>query len=139
MELLFKVSCNRSVICEEGVIVGNAPSAEEWSKTINAAGLQRTLSQRMTIEFLLVVLGINPEENRQKMLTTIYNYGVTVQDLTAGNSSRQIIAAPTADVLSYLQEQVMPTFTSLSSLLVANTASPGGAVLYAASVARRGG
>ena len=121
------------------MIVGNAPSAEAWSKTINAAGLQRTLSQRMTIEFLLVVLGINPEENRQKMLTTIHNYGATVQDLMAGNSSRQIIAAPTTDLLSYLREQVMPTFTSLSSLLVANTASPGGAVLYAASVARHMG
>ena len=125
-----KVSCNRSVMCEGGRIVGNAPSGKMWSTTINSAGLQRTLSQRMTIEFLLVVLGIKPEENMQKLHTTIQNYGATVQDLMTGNETRQILAAPTSDVLTYLRDQVMPAFTSLSSLLQANTGSPDGAVLY---------
>ncbi|CAE7903137.1 GABBR2 [Symbiodinium sp. KB8] len=124
------VSCNRSIICDHGLVIGYAPTDAEWSNTLNMAGKQRTLAQLMTNEFLLAALGIHPQENKEKMEATISLFGATLQNLMFGNSSDQILAAPT-NVLEYLQNEVLPVYTSMASLLSQNTgSSPGMSVLY---------
>ena len=125
-----EVSCNRSIICDHGLVIGYAPTDAEWSNTLNMAGKQRTLAQLMTNEFLLAALGIHPQENKEKMEATISLFGATLQNLMFGNSSDQILAAPT-NVLEYLQNEVLPVYTSMASLLSQNTgSSPGMSVLY---------
>ena len=48
------------------------PSASAgWVETINQAGLQRTLSQRMTKEFLLISRGTKVGENKDTRLCLI--------------------------------------------------------------------
>ena len=42
-------------------------AAADWMTTVNTAGFQRTLSQKMTKEFLLVARGIGTSSNKLKM------------------------------------------------------------------------
>ena len=124
------MTCNRSVICDGGLVVGLAPTDAEWANTINKAGRQLTLSQKMTNEFLLVALGIDPDENTRKMQATIGLFGATLQDLMLGNSSSQILAAPTKNALSYLQNQVQPAYAAMASFLMDNVGTSAGSKLY---------
>lgn len=75
--------------------------AADWMTTVNTAGFQRTLSQKMTKEFLLVARGIETSSNKLKMSETIHNFDATLQDLQKGNDD--IIGSNASEVQESIQ------------------------------------
>ena len=57
-------------------LVHSATNAE-WGNSINMAGMQRTLSQRMSKEFLLVSLGIDTGTNKVKLQQSVRDRTLT--------------------------------------------------------------
>ena len=116
-----------------GVVAGTNFSEPQWRETIDTARRQGTLSQKMTNEFLLIALGIDPEANKQKMEATLNLYGATLQAFMRGTSSAQNATADLPeDVVNYLQEQVLPVYTSMASLLQESAGAPDASALNAA-------
>ncbi len=65
----------------------------ELALVINLSGRQRMLTQKMTKEYLLVALGIEPEKNRQNLIRTMALFETTLMGLKDGND----ILPPTKD------------------------------------------
>eukprot|EP00933_Yihiella_yeosuensis_P064349 TRINITY_DN676_c0_g1_i7.p1 TRINITY_DN676_c0_g1~~TRINITY_DN676_c0_g1_i7.p1 ORF type:complete len:887 (+),score=215.88 TRINITY_DN676_c0_g1_i7:93-2753(+) len=74
--------------------VGATISAKQWSTTIDVAGRQRMLTQRMSKEFLLVAKGVNVEANKKKMQGSINLFDVSLKGLINGDSAKNIVAQP---------------------------------------------
>ena len=115
--MTFEVKCDRTVICESGVITGNSTSDAEWSATIDLAGQQNTLSQTVTAQFLLVSLGIDVEKHKARMQSAMEEYQGYLQDLLLGNSELQVIPAPNDDVREVIETRLTDLKRSLFSLL----------------------
>ena len=64
----------------------------EMAKTINLAGKQRMLTQKMTKELLLVANGIDADANSENAKKTVALFDKTLKDLTAGCKSDDIKA-----------------------------------------------
>ena len=64
----------------------------EMAKTINLAGKQRMLTQKMTKELLLVANGIDADANSANAKKTVALFDKTLKDLTAGSKSDDIKA-----------------------------------------------
>jgi hypothetical protein len=64
----------------------------EMAKTINLAGKQRMLTQKMTKELLLVANGIDADANSANAKKTVALFDKTLKDLTAGAKSDDIKA-----------------------------------------------
>jgi hypothetical protein len=64
----------------------------EMAKTINLAGKQRMLTQKMTKELLLVANGIDADANSANAKKTVALFDKTLKDLTAGCKSDDIKA-----------------------------------------------
>ena len=65
----------------------------ELALVINLSGRQRMLTQKMTKEYLLVALKIEPEKNRQNLARTMALFETTLKGLKDGND----ILPPTKD------------------------------------------
>ena len=118
------MKCDRTLVCENGLVTGNATTDEEWSITIDIAGRQRTLSQMMTNEFLLVTLGIDVEKHKAVMRQRMDLFAVTLGDLNVGNPELKIIPAPTDDVREAIETRLTDVKVSMYALLNDNVDLP---------------
>jgi len=110
------VACEGLEICQGGRIVGYRPTNAAWITTLDVAGKQRSLSERMGKEFFLVALKIRQEKSKAQLEHDIETFTDSLNALTNGDASRGIIAAPDKDVAAAL-EATHILWTSLSSLM----------------------
>ena len=85
-------------------VMVDAWTNEQWAATINKAGLQRTLSQQMTKEFLLISRGTKVSEFRAKLVQGMSNFNTTLHALMVGDLSQDILPAPDHRVVAALQD-----------------------------------
>ena len=85
-------------------VMVDAWTNEQWAATINKAGLQRTLSQQMTKEFLLISRGTKESEFRAKLVQGMSNFNTTLHALMVGDLSQDILPAPDHRVVAALQD-----------------------------------
>ncbi|CAE7030159.1 unnamed protein product [Symbiodinium natans] len=88
----------------------------DWAETINLAGMQRTLSQMMTKEFLLISRGTDVEDNKRKLSESMASFDSTLNALLVGDSARGILAAPNQQVVTAL-ENVNAVWVTMEALL----------------------
>lgn len=90
----------------------------KMATTINLAGKQRMLSQKMTKELLLVANGIDVDTNSANAKKTVALFATTLKDLTAATSDEKIKAqfGVVAKVLSEYQPIVEKVDTSDAAL-----------------------
>ncbi|CAE7596029.1 unnamed protein product [Symbiodinium sp. CCMP2592] len=103
----------------ESLSLGHSATNAEWGHSINMAGLQRTLSQRMSKEFLLISLGIDGNVNKEtfqrslgdamqilqaKLQQSVQDFNSTLYALIRGDPQQGIVAAPNARVAENLQK-----------------------------------
>eukprot|EP00435_Cladocopium_sp_Y103_P045392 s642_g13.t1 len=88
-------------------------------KTIDVAGRQRMLTQRMSKEFLQVALDIDAADNRGRMLGSINLFNVTLYQLINGDSATGIVGTPNHLVGSGLDD-VVSLWVPFSQLLLDN-------------------
>jgi len=79
-----------------------APSVKEYAVAINQAGRQRMLSQRMSKEFLFVVMGVDVETNRTEMGKTVKLFDSTLDRLLAGDAEVSMPAPPSEEIRAQL-------------------------------------
>lgn len=80
-----------------------ADQTKEYATTINIAGRQRMLSQKMMKELVLIKLGVNVDENRALIKETVEVFDSSMQDLLRGNGPKSILP-PSAKVESALKD-----------------------------------
>ena len=112
-----EVRCDRTQICENGLVTGNATTDDEWGITIDTAGRQRTLSQIMTNEFLMVTLGIDVARHKKVMQDAMTLFQDTLEDLRVGNPQLQIIPAPSDDVRETIENELTERKLAMYELL----------------------
>jgi len=78
--------------------------------------MQRTLSQMMTKEFLLISRGTHVAEYKVKLHESMSSFNSTLYGLMHGDSARDIIPAPNSQVANALQ-QVLTEWTPMHRLL----------------------
>lgn len=81
-----------------------ADQTKEFAATINVAGRQRMLSQKMMKELILIKLGVNPDENKANLKATMELFETSMQDLSRGNLAKQILAPLSSKIESALKE-----------------------------------
>eukprot|EP00450_Noctiluca_scintillans_P007330 CAMPEP_0194495450 /NCGR_PEP_ID=MMETSP0253-20130528/13041_1 /TAXON_ID=2966 /ORGANISM="Noctiluca scintillans" /LENGTH=1325 /DNA_ID=CAMNT_0039336707 /DNA_START=17 /DNA_END=3994 /DNA_ORIENTATION=- len=92
-------------------------SEDEWIAAVDTAGRQRMLSQRMTKEYFLIVLDINPTENAVALLGTMNLFNDSLSALVNGDVELGIPTASTTAILSDLSD-VETTWNSFAPLLL---------------------
>ena len=80
-----------------------ADQTKEYATTINVAGRQRMLSQKMMKELVLIKLGVNADENKAFIKETVDLFDASMQDLLRGNGQKFILP-PSTKVESSLKE-----------------------------------
>lgn len=90
-----------------------------WPETINLAGMQRTLSQMMTKEFLLISRGTSVAEYKVKLQESMSSFNSTLYALMTGDPARDIIPAPNSQVANALQK-VLVEWLPMEELLRTN-------------------
>lgn len=90
-----------------------------WPETINLAGMQRTLSQMMTKEFLLISRGTSVAEYKVKLQESMSSFNSTLYGLMTGDPARDIIPAPNSQVVTALQK-VLVEWLPMEELLRTN-------------------
>ena len=91
----------------------------DWSATINVAGMQRTLSQMMTKEFLLISRGTEVSETKRGLKESMWSFNSTLYALMLGDASREILPAPNGQVAHALEE-VLAIWRPMEELLRVN-------------------
>ncbi len=81
------------------VIGGMMESDNELKNTINLAGKQRMLTQRMSKAALLVSLGIESKKYREKLNSFAELYNKTLKGLKSGDAELKLSATDNSDVL----------------------------------------
>lgn len=104
-------------ILQQGVVQGSS-----WASTIDVAGKQRMLSQRMTKEFLLVCAGMNVEANTVQLQKTMAEFESSLNDLIHGNSARKMFAAPN-DIVKGRLSTVVGVWAAFSKAINDNIAA----------------
>jgi len=79
-----------------------APSVKEYAVAINQAGRQRMLSQRMSKEFLFVVMGVDKEANQTELGKTVKLFDSTLDRLLAGDAEVSMPAPPSDEIRAQL-------------------------------------
>ncbi|CAE7242807.1 unnamed protein product [Symbiodinium natans] len=96
------------------------PSADcSWGVTIDVAGRQRMLTQRMSKEFLLVSLGLDPEGNKARMMGSINLFNVSLNALINGNPDLNIFGAQ-SDLVRTAFQGVVDLWGPFAQLLIDN-------------------
>lgn len=92
----------------------HAQQRRDYKHTINMAGGQRTLSQRMSKELVLVALGYNARENLRNLRSSHEKFGRVLKGLRFGDSELALAASQDPAVLENLErvEEIWPLFES---------------------------
>ncbi len=77
-------------------------SDKELAVTINLAGKQRMLTQKMTKEALLVKMGIDKEKNREKLLKSAKLFNKTLIGLIKGDKELGLVPTDNKDIQKQL-------------------------------------
>ncbi|MCK5876854.1 MAG: type IV pili methyl-accepting chemotaxis transducer N-terminal domain-containing protein [Candidatus Marithrix sp.] len=86
-------------------LVANAAiSKQDMANTINKAGKQRMLTQKMTKEVMFITLNIDLEINQEELETTIELFDKTLSGLSNGDDYLGLVETKNADVLAKLKE-----------------------------------
>lgn len=95
-------------------IVGPAYAQQkvDYKHTLNLAGGQRMLSQRMSKELLLIALGYNKRENLRNLRSSHEKFERVLRGLHFGDTDLALLAAEDKDVLDNLErvEEIWPLF-----------------------------
>ncbi|MFK5971164.1 MAG: type IV pili methyl-accepting chemotaxis transducer N-terminal domain-containing protein [Candidatus Marithrix sp.] len=81
-----------------------AVSKQDMANTINKAGKQRMLTQKMSKEVLFIALNIDVEMNRDELESTIELFDKTLQGLINGDTYLGLITTKNADILAKLKQ-----------------------------------
>jgi len=103
-------------------------SSSSWTATINMAGRQRMLSQKMSKEFLLVTKGLDPVENEAAMRSTMDLFESSLQKLMNGDAASDITKPPNADIANQL-DVVQGLWTTYKEVLSNNVGSSNPVIL----------
>lgn len=95
----------------------------DWAATIDAAGKQRMLSQRMTKEFLLIAAGMDVEANKVQLGKTMDEFNATLYDLIHGNPARLLYAAPAGSIMRARLSVVEGVWAVFSQVINENLAA----------------
>lgn len=96
--------------------------AASWVETINQAGMQTTLSQMMTKEFLLISRGTKVSMYKSMLFSSMQRFNSTLHALRVGDESRGILAAPNHQVVAAL-DAVQDVWGPMQELLNSNVDS----------------
>ncbi len=81
-----------------------AISKQDMANTINKAGKQRMLTQKMSKEVLFIALNIDVEMNRDELESTIELFDKTLQGLINGDTYLGLVTTKNADILAKLKQ-----------------------------------
>ncbi len=95
--------------------VAGADTAE-LAVVINLSGRQRMLTQKMTKEFLLIALGIDPQANRNSLNRTMALFDRTLKGLLDGDEEQNLPGTKDAKIRAQL-EKVMALWADFRPLL----------------------
>ncbi|MDH3919222.1 MAG: type IV pili methyl-accepting chemotaxis transducer N-terminal domain-containing protein, partial [Rhodospirillales bacterium] len=93
--------------------------------TIELAGRQRLLTQKMSREFLLIAYGHEVDKNRRQLKESIAQFDRTLDGLISGNTELRLVPAPSAEIKAQMRKvaRIWDTF-----LPIVTTASKGGEI-----------
>ena len=74
------------------------------ARSLSTAAAQRTLTQKMAKEFLLVAYRYDAEANRERLLRSYETFDRTLGAMRDGDPERRLIPAPTGDIRAKLAE-----------------------------------
>ncbi len=96
----------------------------DTAKTIDIAGRQRMLSQRMMKEACFIAVGLSPTENAKALAATLNLFNQSLDDLRRGNADAQVIAPPTDEIAQQLDQvrALSEPFTTALSVLESDSA-----------------
>jgi nitrate/nitrite-specific signal transduction histidine kinase len=106
-------------------IAARAATEKEFAAAINLAGRQRMLTQKMSKEFLLVALQVDPAGNRTALKQTIELFESSLSRLQKGDADLFIPAPPSPEITAQL-ETVRASWGTLKPALEKGTG--GGAI-----------
>ncbi|CAK9103860.1 unnamed protein product, partial [Durusdinium trenchii] len=95
------------------------PADADWRNTVNKAGEQMILSEKMTKEFCLIAAGKNVEANKQLLLATIDTFQNILNAMLDGDESQGIVECNTPDVLGALND-IVAAWTTYKAVLLEN-------------------
>ncbi len=72
--------------------------------TIELAGRQRLLTQKMSREFLLIAYGHEVEKNRSQLKESIAQFDRTLDGLISGNTELHLVPAPSAEIKAQMRK-----------------------------------
>lgn len=100
----------------------------EIAVTINLAGKQRMLTQKMTKEYLLIALKQNEADNKLNLMDTFSLFDRTLHGLSAGDEVLELITAHNTPEINAQLSQVSTQWTEFKPLVEA-AAAKGAAVI----------
>eukprot|EP00931_Biecheleriopsis_adriatica_P001247 TRINITY_DN10152_c0_g1_i7.p1 TRINITY_DN10152_c0_g1~~TRINITY_DN10152_c0_g1_i7.p1 ORF type:complete len:919 (-),score=267.14 TRINITY_DN10152_c0_g1_i7:154-2817(-) len=103
------------------VLPAGSVTDAEWGTTIDVAGRQRMLSQRMSKEFLFIAKGFEVEKNKAALTGSIKLFDTSLSALVNGSTDLGIAAAPNQLVAAGLQV-VVDLWKDFKALLEDNVA-----------------
>lgn len=84
---------------------GDNATDSKFAVTINLAGKQRMLTQKMTKEFMLIAKGIDVDDNKLNLLETFELFDRTLKGLMLGDETLELDASiNTQEIRSQLQK-----------------------------------
>lgn len=118
---------NKAVGTYERVAAKNGLSKNpSFAITINLAGKQRMLTQKMSKEFLLIVYGFNVEDNKLNLLDTFTLFDRTLKGLQNGDEILELpgtsdeTISEQLEVVSRIWSDVLPTLDTASLVRTSN-------------------
>ncbi|MRJ01912.1 MAG: hypothetical protein GXO19_00380 [Epsilonproteobacteria bacterium] len=77
---------------------------EARKEIVDIAGRQRMLTQKMTKEKLLILLGVKPEEHKKKLQQTVSLFDQSLHDLIHGNKERLIVKPTNKELIEQFKK-----------------------------------
>lgn len=122
-------TCLISTVFFSFIDTAYAATEEEFTVAINLSGRQRMLSQKMSKEFLLILLKINEEANKGEIKKTITTFDKTLNNLIGGDKDLNIPVPPSSDILNQLN--MVKSLWKEFKTLVESEPSPAAAIKVA--------
>ena len=82
----------------------NAPDADPMAQTVNVAGRQRMLSQKMMKELCFVVIGLGADAAMEDLRVTMGSFDAALANLLSGDAGTGLVAPPTPKLRAQLRK-----------------------------------